>query len=115
MKGFDQTFREEAQKVRATPSASAWKRIESRLETTRARRSAHRSRLLGYAAGLILLIGLTIGGLYMLNQPELIQRGAYSASITDLEAPATSGQSIYSVEKARALSSVMIAYGHDSQ
>ncbi|MDX1410010.1 MAG: hypothetical protein R3330_17795, partial [Saprospiraceae bacterium] len=104
----------EAQKIRISPSAGAWQRLEARLEARRARRSARISRVVSYAAGIILLVGLSIGSFYYFNKPDSLPRSGYSATIMELEPADNTGQTIYNIEKVRALSSMMLAH-HTSE
>ena len=115
MKEFEAKFREEAQQLHVQPPHSAWKRIESKLETQRMRRKVRVSRLLSYGAAALLLVGISITVMYFLGQPELTTRDGYTVTIVDLQMTDETGHSIYDVERARALSAVMLAHSRAEQ
>lgn len=115
MKEFERSFREASRDLRVEAPRSAWKRVESRLETQRLRRRARMSRILSYAAVALLLVALSFGSLYYLSGPELADRDHYSGSIGDLVIQTTTNQSIYSIEKARSLSAVMLTHSRVNQ
>ena len=107
MSASKESIRNAARNLRVQPPRSAWKRVESRLETQQIRRSSRVIRTLSYAAAAALLIMLSVAGLYLLNQPELTLQTTYSHTLEDLEATGSDGESIFDIAKVKSISALM--------
>ena len=53
-----QSFGQAAERLRVTPPRSAWKRIEARLEVQEVHRHARFTRIMSYAAAIVILVVL---------------------------------------------------------
>lgn len=106
MPEFD-VFKKASEGLRADPPRSAWKRIESRLDAHTARRSLLHSRMIGYAAAIVLLVGGCASILYLSMQPQFQQSSAYSQSIVDMQISDLQEESIYDPEKVKDLAARM--------
>ena len=99
-------IKQESSKIRIAPPRSAWRRIESQLDSRSAKRRMRTARMLSIAAAVMLIVTIGVTGLYVTSFQKYNSNGLYSLSMEELNESPAEGTSIYDVKKVQELTAI---------
>lgn len=101
MKDIFIQFREQSDNIRVDPQPHTWPRIQSRLQSHRSHRRLATSRFLMLAAGMLLVIALSVSLFFYSKWNQVQHTVRYSASIEKLAVPVSQDESIFDIASIR--------------